>query len=458
MGAGLRKYLGTQFSIHRQPAVDLFTPRAAFLLNFRELRKNQKCLHIRGGEGKELGMYLNEIDFLSLTKEYPTPLYVYELDRVKYRYEQLVDLFSAQDIKVHYAIKANFNPYLVKFINSLGAGIDTVSPAEIKFAIKLGVKPEDIIFTANNLTNEEIKEAGEDGVLFNLGSTSELERYGQIFPGTKVCLRFNPDVIAGSHTKIQTGGPLSKFGILLDHVEQVKEICAKYDLSVIGIHKHTGSGIKDQSAYLQAVENLLGIITPENFPDIEFTDFGGGLFIPYSPDEVEYDYTSFAEAINERLANLHETYGKKLKLYFEPGKFLVAEAGNLLIQVNTIKDNNGHLIAGTNSGFNHLARPVMYDAYHHITNLSNPDGEKKNYDIVGNICETGDNFASGREMSEIREKDFLVIHNAGAYCFSMASIYNLRTLPTEICLLDGKVVNHKAAITNEVLIDALISA
>lgn len=402
-------------------------------------------------------MYLNKIDFLSLSKEYPTPLYVYELDRIKFRYNQLVELFSAQETKVHYAIKANFNPYLVKFVNDLGAGIDTVSPTEIKLALKLGVKKEDILFTANNLTNEEIKEAGEAGVLFNLGSLSELERYGEMFPGTNICLRFNPDVIAGSHTKIQTGGPLSKFGILLDHVENVKEICEKHNLSVVGIHKHTGSGIKDQSAYLQAVENLLSIITPENFPDVEFTDFGGGLFIPYSPDEQEYDYASFAAAINARLTELHKTYGKKLKLYFEPGKFLVAESGNLLIQVNTIKDNNGHLIAGTNSGFNHLARPVMYDAYHHITNLSNPDGEVKAYDIVGNICETGDNFASGRELPEIREGDYLLIHNAGAYCFSMASTYNLRSLPAELCLLDSVVANHKTALNPDALIDQLLS-
>ncbi len=401
-------------------------------------------------------MYLNQIDFLSLRENYPTPLYVYELDRIKFRYQQLVDLFSSQNVKVHYAVKANFNPHIVQFINKLGAGIDTVSPTEIKLALQLGVKKEDIIFTANNLTNEEIREAGESGVLFNLGSTSELERYGQIFPNTKVCLRFNPDVIAGSHTKIQTGGPLSKFGILLDHVEEVKAICAKHGLSVVGIHKHTGSGIKDQSAYLQAVDNLLAIITPENFPDVEFTDFGGGLFIPYSPDEQEYDYDRFASTICERLAKLHESYGKKLNLYFEPGKFLVAESGNLLIQVNTIKDNNGHLIAGTNSGFNHLARPVMYDAYHHITNVSNPNGEIKSYDIVGNICETGDNFASGRELPEIREGDYLLIHNAGAYCFSMASNYNLRSLPTEICLTGEEVVHHKPAPTPESLIAQLL--
>jgi len=402
-------------------------------------------------------MYLNKLDFLTLAGEYKTPLYVYELDRIEYRYKQLVDMFPEQDLKVHYAIKANFNPYIVQSINKLGAGIDTVSPAEIKLVQKLGVKPEDIIFTANNLTNEEIQEAGQTGVLFNLGSTSELDRYGKIFPNTKVCLRFNPDVIAGSHTKIQTGGPLSKFGILLEHVEEVKAICEKHNLSVVGIHKHTGSGIQDQSAYLQAVENLLSIITPENFPDIEFTDFGGGLFIPYSPDEQEYDYGSFASAINERLDALHASYGKKLKLYFEPGKFLVAECGNLVIQVNTIKDNNGHLIAGTNSGFNHLARPVMYDAYHHITNLSNPNGEIKTYDIVGNICETGDNFASGRELPEIREGDYLLIHNAGAYCFSMASNYNLRTLPTELCLLDSQVVHHSPAVSDDVLIDRLVA-
>ncbi len=400
-------------------------------------------------------MYQSKTNFLELAQKYGSPLYVYELDQVQKRYEELKTGINYSQLKVHYAMKANYNVPLLKFINSLGVGIDAVSPGEIYLALKAGVAKENIIFTANNLTNEEIKEAQGLGVLFNLGSLSEIKRYGELFPNQNICIRVNPDVIAGSHAKIQTGGPLSKFGILLEHLGQALEICQQFNLTVIGIHKHTGSGIKDQEKYLQAVDNLLQIVTPENFPSLEFVDLGGGLFVPYHPDEKEIDYSKFAPRVLAKVLETNKLFGKELKLYFEPGKFLIAEAGHLIIQVNTIKDNNGHLIAGTNSGFNHLARPVMYDAYHHIENLSNPNGVTKTYDIVGNICETGDNFASSRPIAEIREGDFLVIHNGGAYCYSMGSVYNLRTLPAEVCTINGEVTYHRPRETNQDFVNKL---
>lgn len=394
-------------------------------------------------------MYVSNIDFISLAKEYGTPLYVYELDRITERYTELKEAINYPEFKIHYAMKANYNPYILKHLLNLGSAIDTVSPAEVYFALECGFTPENIIFTANNLTNSDMHEIQEQGILFNLGSLSELKRYGKLFPESKVCLRLNPEVIAGAHAKIQTGGTLSKFGLLLEHFSEAIKICAEHKLQITGIHKHTGSGIKEQDKYLQAVDNLLSIINIQDLPDLEFIDFGGGLFVPYSPEEAEIDYKSFCHKIMNKFASKNDQYSDKLKLYMEPGKFLVAESGHFIIECNTIKNNKGHLIAGTNSGFNHLARPVLYDAYHHMDNISNPHGELKQYDVVGNICETGDNFASKRSIPEIREGDFLAIHNAGAYCHSMASFYNLRPLPSEVIISDNKATLVRTRTTNK---------
>ena len=397
----------------------------------------------------------NEV-LLQAVKDFGTPLYIYDGDMVVQRYKELYDFIKWPKLKVHYAMKANYNFELLKLLNEAGASLDTVSPAEILLAMKAGFSKDRIIYTANNMTEEEVDSVQELGVLMNLGSLSRLERYGKKYPGSKICLRFNPDVVDGEHASLMTGGDLTKFGILLKDVNKVKEIVAKYDLKVVGLHEHTGSGLQKTESVFQSMKNILEIATKENFPNLEFVDFGGGFKVPYMPNEERVDYAAMGAEIVEIFSAYCEEYDKELAMYFEPGKYIVAESGYMLVEVNTIKDNNGRKIVGCNSGFPQLIRPMFYDAYHHIINLSNPDGAEGEFDICGNICETGDRFAEARVMNEVREGDILSIENAGAYCYSMGSVYNLRAMPAEAVYSKGEMRLARRRLTNEELINQIV--
>ena len=374
---------------------------------------------------------------LELADQYGTPLYVYDLDRVVDNYKNLFNFIKYEKLQVHYALKANYNIALLKALRDAGAGLDTVSPGEVHLALALGFEREKIIFTANNLTDAEVDEVQALGVLFNIGSLSRLEKYGKAYPGSRLCVRFNPDVVDGENAATATGGDLAKFGILLQDVEKVVEIARKYDLHIVGLHEHTGSGLQHTESVFQSMKNLMALATPERFPELEFMDFGGGFKVPYKPDEVRVDYVKMGAEITALFSEFCQKYGKDLAMKFEPGKYMVAEAGVMLTRVNTLKFNRTRTIAGCDAGFPQLIRPVFYGAYHHIENLSNPAGAAKVYDVCGNICETGDRFAEQRELAEIRESDVLAIYNAGAYCYSMGGIYNLRSMPGEVAVQGG---------------------
>ena len=374
---------------------------------------------------------------LELAEQYGTPLYVYDLDRVVDNYRNLFNFIKYEKLQVHYALKANYNIALLKALRDAGAGLDTVSPGEVHLALALGFEREKIIFTANNLTDAEVDEVQALGVLFNIGSLSRLEKYGKAYPGSRLCVRFNPDVVDGENAATATGGDLAKFGILLQDVEKVVEIAKKYDLHIVGLHEHTGSGLQHTESVFKSMKNLMALATPERFPELEFMDFGGGFKVPYKPDEERVDYVKMGAEITALFSEFCKKYGKDLAMKFEPGKYMVAEAGVMLTRVNTLKFNRTRTIAGCDAGFPQLIRPVFYGAYHHIENLSNPAGAAKVYDVCGNICETGDRFAEQRELAEIRESDVLAIYNAGAYCYSMGGIYNLRSMPGEVAVQNG---------------------
>lgn len=402
-------------------------------------------------------MISNKI-MLEAAAEFGTPLFLYDIDKIKECYQSLFKFIPYKGLKIHYALKANYNIAILKALRDIGCGLDTVSPAEVALALELGFKKEDIIYTANNMTDAEFAEVYAAGVVMNIGELSRLEKVAANYPGSRVCLRFNPDVKDGDSEKTMTAGDLTKFGILLDDVEKVLEIVKKGDLHVVGLHEHTGSGLQKAESVYQSMKNLMNIVTPERFPELEFLDFGGGFKVPYMPDEKRIDYVEMGREIVSIFENFCKSYGKELKMYFEPGKYMVAESGHLLIEVNTIKKNRTRTIVGCNSGFPQLIRPVLYDAYHHIVNLSNPDGEEKKYDICGNICETGDRFAEERIMPEIREYDILEIQNAGAYCYSMGSVYNLRPMPSEAVYEDGKLRLVRKAQTNKELVKELVAS
>lgn len=394
---------------------------------------------------------LNPDLLLSLAKEYDTPLYVYDGDMVAARYRDLFRFIPYAGLKVCCAMKANYNPGLLTLLRDAGAGLDTVSPGEVVMALKLGFPKERIIYTANNMTDEEFEQVLATGVVMNIGSLSRLKKIAETHPGLSLCLRFNPDVCDGDNAKTMTGGGLTKFGILLEAVEEVKAIVREGKLRVIGLHEHTGSGLQRAESVYQSMENLMAVATPENFPDLEFLDFGGGFKVPYKPDEAWVDYAAMGAEITRRFEAFTARYGRRLNMLFEPGKYIFAEAGYLLTEVNTIKRNRSRVIVGCDSGFPQLIRPVLYDAYHQIRNLSNPDGGPQVYDVCGNICETGDRFAEQRELPEIREYDILSIQNAGAYCYSMGGVYNLRAMPSEVVVSGGKVVYLRKRLTSEQL-------
>ena len=381
--------------------------------------------------------------FLALAERFGTPLFVYDGDVLLERCSQLRQFITHPRFQLHYAMKANFNPAFLTLLKEADCGIDAVSPGEVEYALKLGFPKEKIIYTANNMTDAEFEKVFSTGVVMNIGELSRLRKAGAAHPGMTVCLRFNPDVTDGDNAKTMTGGELTKFGILLEDIGEVLSIVRQYKLKVTGLHEHTGSGIQKPESFHAAMQALMSVATPENFPDLEFMDFGGGFKVPYKPDEKRIDYVSLGAGITADFRAFEKRYGRELAIKFEPGKFLSAECGTLLTRVNTLKRNRKRLIAGTDSGFPQLIRPVLYGAYHQIFNLSNPEGKEEIYDVCGNICETGDRFAEQRPLPEIREGDLLGIANAGAYCYSMGGIYNLRAMPAEAVVRGGRVISFR---------------
>lgn len=402
-------------------------------------------------------MTISDKDLIQCAKEFGTPLYVYDADLIKKRYHQLYSCITYPKLQIYYAMKANYNLNILRLLEKEGACIDAVSPGDIYLALQAGFSKERILFTANKISDEEMHEVQKLGVLFNIGSLSRLEKYALSYPGSNVCIRFNPDVVAGEHEFIRTGGEASKFGILLEKVDTVVSIAKEHKLKIIGIHEHTGSGIPETVQMQKGMENILGIISKERFPYLKFVDFGGGFKVPYHIEEEEPDYSDFGNQVTELFTKFCKDFGKELDMYFEPGKLLVAESGKFLVTATTLKQNRLKSIVGVNSGFAQFIRPMFYQAYHHIRNLSNLKGIIKNYDVVGNICESGDCFATNRELPEIHEGDLLVIETAGAYCYSMGSVYNLRPMPAEVLIMNGKMLLVRKGLSNKELIEKIVN-
>lgn len=373
---------------------------------------------------------------LSLTDKYESPLYVYDADKIEEQYNRLLDAFSGvEHVRLNYAMKALSNISILKFFQKQGAGLDTVSIQEVQLGLKAGFAPEDIIFTPNGVGLEELEEAANLGVKINIDNLSVLELFGQKHPDIPVCIRINPHVMAGGNRKISVGHIDSKFGISIHQLPLIVRVVENTQMCINGIHMHTGSDILDIDTFLLAADILLK--TARSFPDLEFVDLGSGFKVPYQKGGICTDIKQLGIQLSARFNEFCESYGRPLTLMFEPGKFLVSEAGKFLVKVNVIKQTTSTVFAGVNSGFNHLIRPMFYEAYHHITNLSNPEGRMRFYSVVGYICET-DTFASNRQIAEISEGDILCFDNAGAYCFTMASNFNSRLKPAEVLVYKGQ--------------------
>ena len=378
---------------------------------------------------------MNNEALLALSEKYGSPLYVYDTEKIISQFNRLTDAFSkVKQVKLNYATKALSNINILKVFNQLKSGLDTVSIQEVQLGLAAGFSPQDIIFTPNGVSLEEIEAAAKLGVQINIDNLSILELFGQKHPETPVCIRINPHVMAGGNSKISVGHIDSKFGISIYQVPHIKRVVENTGMHINGIHMHTGSDILDIDTFIRATEILFDVAA--QFNNLDFIDFGSGFKVPYKEGDISTNIEQLGKQLSKRFNQFCKEYGKDLTLMFEPGKFLVSEAGFFLAKVNVIKQTTSTVFAGIDSGFNHLVRPMMYDSYHRITNISNPKGRERYYSVVGYICET-DTFGSNRRISEITEGDILCFHNAGAYCFSMTSNYNSRYKPAEVMIHNG---------------------
>ncbi len=385
----------------------------------------------------ETGIYsLGGLDVTSIAKEFGTPLYLYHAESIRDKYNQLAHSFSGINLDIHYACKANSNINILKYLRNLGAGLDTVSIEEARLGINVGYDPKKIIFTPNSVSLSEYEEAVELGVIINIDNISILEQFGLKYNSrVPVCIRINPHILAGGHGKISTGHIDSKFGISVHQLRHVERIVEANKMTVEGLHMHTGSDILEPDVFLRSADILFEHAM--QFPGLKYIDFGSGFKVPYHSNDVYTDVTEFGKKFSSRFKEFCNQYGKELKVKFEPGKFLVSESGFLLASVNTVKTTTATVFAGLDTGFNHLIRPMFYDSWHEIVNISNPEGTPGIYTVVGNICET-DTFAWDRKINRIHEGDILAFCNAGAYGYAMSSNFNLRPRPAEVMVMDGK--------------------
>lgn len=373
---------------------------------------------------------------IQAASEFGSPLYVYDANKIEYQYNRLVKSFkSVKNLQLNYAVKALSNISILKYLIDLGSGIDAVSIQEVHLALKGGINPEKIIYTPNGVSMDEIKFASELGVKINIDNLSVLEDFGNSHPEIPICIRINPHIMAGGNSNISVGHIDSKFGISIHQIPHLKRIVENTKIRINGVHMHTGSDILDIDVFLRAAEILFE--TANHFKDLDFIDFGSGFKVPYYPGDSETNIEELGKKLSKRFNLFCKSYGKNLTLIFEPGKFLVSEAGKFICKVNSIKQTTSTVFAQVDSGFNHFLRPMMYGANHHIENISNPDDTERYYSIVGYICET-DTFASNRKISTISIGDLLCFNNAGAYCHTMSSNYNSRYRPAEVLYINNQ--------------------
>ena len=400
---------------------------------------------------------MNHSILKSIAEKHKCPVYVYDGNKIKKQYERLTNAFSGvKKLRINYACKALSNISILSLMRSMGSGLDTVSIQEVQLGLKAGFKAENIIFTPNGVSMNEIEKVASLGVQINIDNLTILEQFGTKYQDIPVCIRINPHVMAGGNSNISVGHIDSKFGISIHQIPHILRIVENTKMHINGVHMHTGSDILDIEVFLHAAEILFE--TASKFKNLDFIDFGSGFKVPYKFGDIETNIEELGEKLSKRFNNFCKTYGKELELAFEPGKFLVSEAGYFLTKVNAIKQTTSTVFAQVDSGFNHLIRPMLYGSYHEIINISNPKGKERFYTVVGYICET-DTFGNNRKISEISEGDTLAFKNSGAYCFTMASNYNSRCRPAEILWYNEKsfVIRKEETfddlVQNQILID-----
>jgi diaminopimelate decarboxylase len=383
-----------------------------------------------------MSQQLTKEQLISITNQFGSPVYVYHAEKIEEKFNLLSNAFAACNARFFYACKSLTNINILKLIHQLGANLDCVSINEVKLGLQAGFEPNQILFTPNCVDFEEIEAGKNLGVHINIDNISILEQFGNKYGNTyAVCIRLNPHIMAGGNFKISTGHIDSKFGISIHQMRHIERIVKSTGLHVAGLHMHTGSEIKDVNVFLQGLEVMFEMAS--HFPNLAFIDLGSGFKVPYHEDDYATDVNKLGQKLSEAFNEYQKETGKSLQVWFEPGKFLVSESGYFVVKANVIKQTTATVFVGVNSGFNHLIRPMFYEAYHRIENISNPNGPERIYTVVGNICET-DTFAWDRKINEVREGDYLVFYNAGAYGFEMSSNFNSRLKPAEVLVKNGE--------------------
>jgi len=393
-------------------------------------------------EIKDNILYLGGLNTEALIQEYGSPLYIYEEEVIRSQYRQLSSGFDGELSRIHYAMKANGNPAILRILLEEGANIDAVSPFEVQLALETGFLPEQVLFTGDNVSKDELRYCLQQKVNLNVGALPSLQKYGELNPGGKVSVRINPGLGAGHHANCITGGPQSKFGIYYDQIEELFSIAKKYNLTINGVHSHIGTGIFEPAPMLAAMDLLISVA--RQFQDLEFIDFGGGFGVPYRPEQQALDVKSLGEQMTERFLEFRKSYSNEIHMKIEPGRFLVASSGTLFAHVTSLKHTSQYQFVGINTGFQHLIRPTLYGSYHHVVNASGVQGQEEPKVIAGNICENGDFFTANTEgiaermLPPCKVGDVLAVCDAGAYGFSMSSQYNMRPRPAEVLISEGK--------------------
>ncbi len=401
---------------------------------------------------------IQEISIPELCQKFDTPLYVYDSEIIEKNLNDFKTAFDGVDLKIKFAIKSCSNISIIKLMKKLGTGLDTVSIPEIQMGIEAEFKPKEIVFTPNIVDFEEIRQAVKLGVYINIENLQNLEKFGKEYGNSiPCCLRLNPNIISEVESgevsgidfaninkehystvnskRVTVWHNQSKFGISLKQFDQLLEIVNKYNIKVNGLHIHSSHVILSPEVFIKGAEIIFEI--SKHFNDLEYLDFGGGIMVKHKDDDEVIDINETGKKFVFEFKKFCRQRGKDMELWFEPGRYLVSEAGYLLTKAVVLKSNGYIDFVGTNTGFNHLLRPMMYDAYHEIINISNPNGKMKKYNVVGNLCEV-DNIGKDRDLNEVRVNDILAIKNAGAYGFSMSSNYNSRFKPAEVLIINGE--------------------
>ncbi|MGI6333715.1 MAG: diaminopimelate decarboxylase [Saccharofermentanales bacterium] len=389
--------------------------------------------------------FFGRSDPAELLARFGSPLYVYNEGILRRSCRDMLQIMDYPRFIASYSIKANSNLHLLKIIREEGLAADAMSPGEIVVLEQAGFRPDQIFFVPNNVSADELRFAAERQILTSLDSLDQLELMGKTLPGSRVAIRINPGVGAGHHEKVVTAGERSKFGISGDQLFQAGCVADQYGLRIVGINQHIGSLFMEPEPYLQAAAYLLDQVA--RFPDLELVDLGGGFGIPHRKlaGEQRLDLGVLNKELTRLVRSFTDRHERDLLFKSEPGRYVVAECGVLLGTVHAVKETGQTVYAGTDLGFNVLARPILYDSWHDIRIYRDgrylDDSETKPVTVVGNICESGDIIAADRPLPDPQANDVVIVLDTGAYGYAMSSNYNNRLRPAEVLIrLNGEPV------------------